>query len=142
MDKQVRVLVLMMFFLSLLMGQPPFFNINTNARDSRDAGQEKPREHQDPKGGEKLKEREKTSPLPADTLSFDGEITGGKDNIIVVTDAQQAEHSLTLTEQTRVTRGGKSATRADLKMSDNVRVQAKRTGDGTLVALSLDIAGE
>jgi hypothetical protein len=142
MNKHLRILALSPFIIGVAIFVGVIFAGSMKAQNSSAPPQEKEKPREKPKAEDKLKGESKALPQPADTFSFDGEITGGKDNLIIVTDAQQAEHNLTVTSETKVTRGGKKATSADLKMNDNVRVQVKRTGDGTLVALSLDIAGE
>jgi hypothetical protein len=76
----------------------------------------------------------------AKAVTIKGQVTGGGGNVLTVTDAQKAEHKLTVTADTKITKGGKAATLADLKMNDTVTVQAAPASDGTLTATSIDIA--
>lgn len=77
-----------------------------------------------------------------DVVSINGEVTGGTDETLIVTDGRQEDHRVTVTEKTRVTKGGKDASLAEMKINCSVRVQAKRVSDGNLLALSIEIAGE
>jgi hypothetical protein len=56
-----------------------------------------------------------------------------------VTDAQGAEHKITVTADTKMTKAGKEAASSDLKANDTVTVQVKKGSDGTLTATSIDI---
>lgn len=83
-----------------------------------------------------------SSPSSAETTTISGEVTGGQDNVLVVTDAQKAEHSLTVNSETKVTKAGKAAAATDLKVNAKVTAQAKKGSDGNWTAVSINIEGE
>ena len=82
------------------------------------------------------------STKPADAVTITGLLTGGDASGLTVTDAQKADHKVSVTTDTKVTKAGKDATLADLKMNDKVTVIAAKAGDGTLVASSIDVNAE
>jgi hypothetical protein len=69
-------------------------------------------------------------------------VTGSEDNVLTVTDEQKAEHKLTVTSETKVTKGGQEASAADLKPNSKVAVQARKGSDGAWTAVSIDILSE
>jgi hypothetical protein len=79
---------------------------------------------------------------PADAVTITGQLTGGDGSGLTVTDAQKTDHKVAVTPDTKVTKAGKDATLADLKMNDKVTVVAAKAGDGTLVASSIDVNAE
>ena len=78
----------------------------------------------------------------AEEVTLSGQVTGGENNVLTVTDEQKAEHKLTVTGETKVTKGGKEASASDLKPNSKVTVLAKKGGDGTWTAVSIDILSE
>ena len=80
--------------------------------------------------------------LSEETTTVSGKVTNGQGSVLTVTDAQNVEHKITVTADTKLTKGGKEAKPTDLKINDSVTVQAKKSSDGTLTAISIDIAGE
>ena len=78
----------------------------------------------------------------AEEVTLSGQVTGGENNVLTVTDEQKAEHKLTVTGETKVTKGGKEASASDLKLNSKVTVQARKGGDGAWTAVSIDIGGE
>ena len=78
----------------------------------------------------------------AEEVTLSGQVTGGENNVLTVTDEQKTEHKLTVTGETKVTKGGKEASAADLKMNSKVTVQARKGSDGAWTAVSIDIIGE
>ena len=100
--------------------------------------QEKPKQEQPtdkPKGGE-------PSPHGAEEVTISGQVTGGENNVLTVTDEQKAEHKLTVTSETKVTKGGQEASAADLKPNSKVTVQARKDSHGAWTAVSIDILSE
>jgi hypothetical protein len=75
----------------------------------------------------------------AKAITIKGQVTGGSGSVLTVTDAKKTEYKLTLTADTKITKGGQPATLADLKMNDPVTIQATSGTDGTLTATSIDI---
>ncbi len=78
----------------------------------------------------------------SEEVTLSGQVTGGENNVLTVTDEQKVEHKLTVTGETKVTKGGKEASSADLKMNSKVTVQAKKGSDGAWTAVSIDIVSE
>ena len=78
----------------------------------------------------------------AEQVTLSGEVTGGENNVLTVTDEQKVEHKLTVTGETKVTKGGKEASATDLKPNSKVTVQARKGGDGAWTAVSIDIVSE
>src|SRR6266481_121102 len=79
---------------------------------------------------------------PADAVTITGQLTGGDGSGLTVTDAQKTDHKVAVTPDTKVTKAGKDATLADLKMNDKVTIVAAKSGDGTLIASSIDVNAE
>ncbi len=72
-----------------------------------------------------------------------GKLTAaGSDNALTITDAQNTEQKITVTAETKLTKGGKESTPADLKPNDKVTVKAKKGQDGTLTAVSINIENQ
>jgi hypothetical protein len=82
------------------------------------------------------------STKPADAVTITGLLTGGDASGLTVTDAQKADHKVSVTTDTKVTKAGKDATLADLKMNDKVTVVAAKGSDGSLIASSIDVNAE
>ena len=94
-------------------------------------------------------QQEKSKPKPgagaaqqAESVTINGMVTGGEKNVLTVTDDKNAEHKVTVTSDTKVSKAGKAATAADLKPNDKVMVVAKPGADGNLTAVSIEIGGE
>jgi hypothetical protein len=82
------------------------------------------------------------STKPAEAVTITGLLTGGDASGLTVTDAQKADHKVSVTTDTKVTKAGKDATLADLKMNDKVTVVAAKGSDGSLIASSIDVNAE
>lgn len=105
---------------------------------AQEQDKEKPKQEQPTdkaKGGEQ-------SPHGAEEVTVSGRVTGGENDVLTVTDEQQAEHKLTVTGETKVTKGGQEASAADLKPNSKVTVQARKGSDGAWTAVSIDILSE
>jgi hypothetical protein len=105
---------------------------------AQEQDKEKPRQEQPT---DKAKGDEQ-SPQGAEEVTLSGRVTGGENDVLTVTDEKQAEHKLTVTGETKVTKGGKEASAADLKMNSKVTVQARKGSDGAWTAVSIDIVSE
>ena len=105
---------------------------------------EKPKQEQSKPKDQPADKAKGDAPSPEGTeeVTLSGEVTGGENNVLTVTDEQKVEHKLTVTGETKVTKGGKEASAADLKPNSKVTVQAKKGGDGGWTAVSIDIVSE
>ncbi len=65
----------------------------------------------------------------ADTTTINGTVAAVTDSAVTVVDGQQAEHTVTVNSETKVTKAGKDATLADVKANDVVAIEMKK-GDG------------
>jgi hypothetical protein len=94
----------------------------------------------------KGQEQDKAKPAPpaqeTQDVTISGKVTGSEKNMVIVTDDMKAEHKVAVTSETKVTKGGKEATAADLKANAKVTVQARKASDGSWTALTIDIVGE
>ena len=76
-------------------------------------------------------------------MTVSGKLTAaGSDNVLTITDAQNTAQKVTVTAETKLTKGGKDATSADFKANDTVTVRAKKGQDGTLTAVSINIESQ
>jgi hypothetical protein len=82
------------------------------------------------------------STKPAEAVTITGLLTAGDASGLTVTDAQKADHKVAVTTDTKVTKAGKDATLADLKMNDKVTIVAAKSSDGSLIASSIDVNAE
>ena len=82
------------------------------------------------------------APQTAEEVTVSGRVTGSENNVLTVTDERKAEHKLTVTSETKVTKGGQEASAADLKPNSKVTVQARKGSDGAWTAVSIDILSE
>ena len=75
-------------------------------------------------------------------VTVSGQVTGSENNVVTVTDEQKVEHKLTVTGETKVTKGGQEASASDLKPNSKVTVQAKKGSDGGWTAVSINIVSD
>lgn len=74
------------------------------------------------------------------TAMINGTVSAVTDSALTIVDSQKAEHTLTVTSETKVTKAGKDATLADVKANDVVTVEVKK-GEGTaLTALKISVS--
>jgi uncharacterized protein DUF5666 len=73
------------------------------------------------------------------TETINGTVSAVTDTAITVVDSQKAEHSVTVTAETKVTKAGKDATLADVKANDVVAIEAKKGDDNTLTAVRISV---
>ena len=114
-------------------------SVRAQEQNKEKTNQEQSKPKEQPK--DKAKE-DAPSTETAEEVTISGQVTGGEDNVLTVTDEQKTEHKLTVTGETKVTKGGKEAAAADLKPNIMVTVQAKKGSDGAWTAVSIDIVGE
>ena len=74
-----------------------------------------------------------------DTTTISGTVSTITDSAVTIIDNQKAEHTLTLTSETKVTKGGKDATLADVKANDVVAVEAKKGDGNTWTAVKISV---
>ena len=75
-----------------------------------------------------------------DIATISGTITAVTDSSLTIVDAQKAEHTVSISPETKVTKGGKDAALADLKANDVVTIQAKKGADEAWLALKITIS--
>jgi hypothetical protein len=73
----------------------------------------------------------------AQTMTINGKVTTVTDSSLTVVDGQKNEQIITLSPNTKVTKGGKDATLADLKADDSVVVVATKDESNALTAVSI-----
>ena len=90
----------------------------------------------------------KQDPMPAQpkkeqkakTTTLNGTVSAVTDSALTIIDAQKAEHTLAVTSETKVTKGGKDATLTDVKANDVVIVEAQKGEGDTWTALSISVS--
>ena len=125
--------------LGAVLAAGPWSSVVAQEQNKEKPKQEQPRPEEQPTDKAK---GDAPSSQGAEEVTVNGQVTGGENNVLTVTDEQKVEHKLTVTGETKVTKGGKEASAADVKMNSKVTVQAKKGSDGVWTALSIDIMGE
>ena len=94
------------------------------------AKQEQPKPAQDPQKKEhKMK-----------TTTLNGTVSAVTDSAVTIVDGQKAEHTLTVNSDTKVTKGGKDATLADVKANDVVAIEAMKGEGDTWTAMKISVS--
>ena len=75
----------------------------------------------------------------AETTTINGTVSAVTDTALTIVDSQKAEHMVTVTSETKVTKAGKDATLADVKANDVVAIEAKKGEDNTLTAVRISV---
>ena len=76
------------------------------------------------------KEAKKMEKTQEDTTTISGTVKEVTDSAVTIVDAQQAEHTVAVTAETKVLKAGKDAALTDVKANDLVTIEAKKgTGD-------------
>ena len=76
----------------------------------------------------------------AKTTTLSGTVSAVTDSALTIVDSQKAEHTLAVTSETKVTKGGKDAALADVKANDVVTVEAQK-GEGDIwTALKISVS--
>jgi hypothetical protein len=74
------------------------------------------------------------------TTTLNGTVSAVTDSALTIVDSQKAEHTLTVTSETKVTKGGKDAALADVKANDVVTVEAQQGEGNTWTALKITVS--
>ena len=74
------------------------------------------------------------------TAMINGTVSAVTDSALTIIDSKKAEHTLTVTSETKVTKAGKDAALADVKADDVVTVEVKKGADNTLTALKISVS--
>jgi hypothetical protein len=76
----------------------------------------------------------------AKTINLSGTVSAVTDSAVTIVDSQKAEHTLTVTSETKVTKGGKDATLADVKANDVVAIEAMKGEGNTWMAMKIAVS--
>src|SRR5262245_65724508 len=84
-------------------------------------------------------------PMPAKakkekTTTLNGTVSAVTDSALTIIDSQKAEHTLAVTSETKVTKGGKDAALADVKANDVVTVEVQKGEGDTWTALKIKVS--
>lgn len=74
------------------------------------------------------------------TTMINGTVSAVTDSAVTVVDGQKAEHTLAVTSDTKVMKGGKDATLADVKANDVVAIEAAKGEGDTWTALRIVVS--
>jgi hypothetical protein len=74
------------------------------------------------------------------TTKLNGTVSAVTDSSLTIVDSQKAEHTLAVTSETKVTKGGKDAALADVKANDVVTIEAQQGEGGTWTALKIAVS--
>ena len=85
------------------------------------------------------KEQPKKQPKSKTTM-LNGTVSAVTDSALTIVDSQKAEHTLAITSETKVTKGGKDAALADVKANDVVTVEAQKGEGDTWTALRIVVS--
>ena len=76
----------------------------------------------------------------AQTSTINGTVSAVTDSALTIVDSKKAEVTVAVTSETKVMKGGKDATLADVKANDTVTVEASKAEDGSWKALKISVA--
>jgi hypothetical protein len=71
--------------------------------------------------------------------TISGTVSAITDSSLTIVDNAKAEHTLAVNSDTKVTKGGKDATLADVKANDVVTIEAKKGDGDTWTALKISV---
>jgi hypothetical protein len=74
------------------------------------------------------------------TAMLNGTVSAVTDSALTIVDSQKAEHTVTVTSETKVTKAGKDAALADVKANDVVTIEVQKGQGNTLTALSISVS--
>lgn len=74
------------------------------------------------------------------TTTLNGTVSAVTDSALTIIDSAKAEHTLAVTTETKVTKGGKDAVLADVKANDVVTVEAQKGEGDTWTALRISVS--
>jgi CBS-domain-containing membrane protein len=74
------------------------------------------------------------------TTTINGTVSAVTDSTLTIVDNKQAEHVLSVTSETKVTKNGKDAVLADVKANDVVTIEAEKGEDNAWKALKISVS--
>ena len=74
------------------------------------------------------------------TTTINGTVSAVTDSAVTIVDSEKAEHTLAVNSETKVTKGGKDATLADVKANDVVAIEASKGEGDTWTALKISVS--
>ena len=74
------------------------------------------------------------------TTTINGTVAEVTDSEVKIIDSAKAEHTLAITSDTKVTKGGKDATLADVKANDTVAIEATKGEGDKWTALKISVS--
>lgn len=74
------------------------------------------------------------------TTMINGTVSTVTDSALTIVDNEKAEHTLAITSETKVMKGGKDAVVADLKANDVVSIEAEKGEGNTWKALKIMVS--
>ena len=86
-----------------------------------------------PKDPQKKEQKSKTT-------TINGTVSAVTESALTIVDSQKTEHTLVVTSETKVSKGGKDATLADVKANDVVTIEAMKGEGDTWTALKISVA--
>jgi hypothetical protein len=75
-----------------------------------------------------------------DTTTISGTVAAVTESAVTIVDSEKAEHTVTVTSETKVTKAGKDATLGEVKANDVVSIEAKKGEDNTWTALRISVS--
>ena len=88
-----------------------------------------------------MAKQEQTMPAKKEkTAMINGTVSAVTDSALTIVDSQKAEHTLTVTSETKVTKAGKDAALADVKANDVVTIEVKKGEGNTWTALKISVS--
>jgi Domain of unknown function (DUF5666) len=90
---------------------------------------------QDPPAKEQQQKKDKTK-----TTTLNGTVSAVTESALTIIDSEKAEHTLSVTSETKVTKGGKDAALGDVKANDVVTVEAQKGEGDTWTALRISVS--
>ena len=76
----------------------------------------------------------------AKTTTLNGTVSAVTDSALTIVDSEKAEHTLSVTSETKVTKGGKDAALGDVKTNDVVTVEVQKGEGDTWTALKITVS--
>ena len=76
----------------------------------------------------------------AQPITITGTVSAVSETSVTVVDAKKVEQTITIDANTKITKGDKAATAADIKANDSVEVVASKGEGTTLTAVSIKVA--
>jgi len=75
----------------------------------------------------------------AETKTISGTVSAITDAAITIVDSEKAEHTVAITDKTKVTKAGKDAAVADVKANDVVTIEVKKAAGDAWTALKIAV---